>query len=74
MMGVFAGLETNSVISGVPITLFLVVISFVIAKFFFNSSLVFYDTMMSDLGTKREMPLISGFGVAVGYLSLIFLS
>lgn len=72
MMGVFAGLETNSVISGVPITLFLVVISFVIAKFFFNSSLVFYDTMMSDLGTKREMPLISGFGVAVGYLGTIF--
>jgi len=49
----------------------LVVISFVIAKFFFNSSLVFYDSMMSDLGTKQEMPLISGFGVAVGYIGTI---
>jgi len=42
-----------------------------VSTFFFNSSLVFYDTMMSDLGTKEEMPLISGFGVAVGYLGTI---
>jgi UMF1 family MFS transporter len=27
--------------------------------------------MMSDLGTKQEMPLISGFGVAVGYIGTI---
>lgn len=72
MMGVFAGIETTTIFSGVPLSLFLVVISFVIAKFFFNSSLVFYDSMMSDLGTKKEMPLISGFGVAVGYLGTIF--
>ncbi|MCP1143856.1 MFS transporter [Lysinibacillus endophyticus] len=72
MMGIFASLNLNSNISGVPLSLFLVVISFVIAKFFFNSSLVFYDSMMGDLGTKEEMPLISGFGVAVGYLGTIF--
>ena len=71
MMGVFGGLETNSFIWGVPMSYALVVISFVIAKFFFNSSLVFYDSMMSDLGTKQEMPLISGFGVAVGYIGTI---
>lgn len=71
MMGVFAEIQTNTNISGVPLSLFLVVISFVIAKFFFNSSLVFYDTMIGDLGTKEEIPLISGFGVAVGYLGTI---
>ncbi|RUL51853.1 MULTISPECIES: MFS transporter [Lysinibacillus] len=72
LMGVFAQFDFNLDYSGIPLSLFLVVISFVIAKFFFNSSLVFYDTMMADLGTKEEMPLISGFGVAVGYLGTIF--
>jgi len=72
MMGVFANLETTTNYSGVPLSLFLVVASFVIAKFFFNSSLVFYDSMMGDLGTKEEMPLISGYGVAIGYLGTIF--
>ncbi len=71
MMGVFGGINTNSLLWGVPLSYVLVVISFVIAKFFFNSSLVFYDSMMSDLGTKQEMPLISGFGVAVGYIGTI---
>lgn len=72
MMGIFARFDWSINYSGVPLSLFLVVISFVIAKFFFNSSLVFYDAMMSDLGTKEEMPLISGFGVAIGYLGTIF--
>ncbi|WP_341301737.1 MFS transporter [Lysinibacillus sp. FSL H8-0500] len=72
MMGVFANLQTTVHYSGAPLSLFLVVISFVIAKFFFNSSLVFYDSMMGDLGTKEEMPLISGYGVAIGYLGTIF--
>lgn len=71
MMGIFAGMDFQSSYAGVPMSLFLVVVSFVIAKFFFNSSLVFYDVMMGDLGTKEEMPLISGFGVAVGYLGTI---
>lgn len=71
MMGVFASFDFNVNYSGVPLSLFLVVVSFVIAKFFFNSSLVFYDSMMGNLGTKEEMPLISGFGVAVGYLGTL---
>lgn len=71
MMGVFANLQTTTNYSGVPLSLFLVVVSFIVAKFFFNSSLVFYDSMMSDLGTKEEMPLISGYGVAIGYLGTI---
>ncbi|GLC87667.1 MFS transporter [Lysinibacillus piscis] len=72
MMGIFANWQTPIHSSGVPFNLFLVVASFVIAKFFFNSSLIFYDAMMGDLGTKEEMPLISGYGVAVGYLGTIF--
>lgn len=28
--------------------------------------------MMGDLGTKAEMPLISGYGVAIGYLGTVF--
>ncbi|WP_342463131.1 MFS transporter [Ureibacillus sp. FSL K6-8385] len=71
MMGVFASFNASLSISGMPLSLSLVVISFVIAKFCFNSSLVFYDTMLGDLGTKEEIPLISGFGVAVGYLGTI---
>lgn len=72
MMGVLASINFGISSTGIPLSLFFVVISFVIAKFFFNSSLVFYDSMMADLGTKEEMPLISGFGVAIGYLGTIF--
>jgi len=71
MMGVFAHLDVSSQFSGLPLSLCLVVLSFVIAKFCFNSSLVFYDTMLGDLGKGDEIPLISGFGVAVGYLGTI---
>lgn len=72
MMGILAKYDFDVYYSGVPLSLFLVVVCFVIAKFFFNSSLVFYDSIMPSLGTKEEMPLISGFGVAVGYLGTIF--
>lgn len=72
MMGIFGEMNLQSTIGGVPLSLFIVVICFVIAKFFYNSSLVFYDAMMPDLGKSEDMPLISGFGVAVGYLGTIF--
>lgn len=71
LMGIFGGIDFEQSIAGIPLSLFLVVISFVIAKFFYNSSLVFYDAMMPDLGKSEEMPLISGFGVAIGYLGTI---
>ncbi len=72
LMGILAEIDNNILVGGIPLSFLLVVISFVIAKFFYNSSLVFYDSMMGDLGTKKEMPLISGFGVAIGYLGTIF--
>lgn len=71
LMGFFASSQFNGKIFGVPVYLALVIISFVIAKFFYHSSLVFYDAMISDLGTKNEIPLISGFGVAVGYIGTL---
>lgn len=70
-MGVFGGASFDRLFLGIPVSLAIVILLFVIAKFFYHSSLVFYDTMMSDLGTKEQMPLISGFGVAVGYLGTL---
>lgn len=70
-MGVFGGASFDRLFLGIPVSLTIVILLFVIAKFFYHSSLVFYDTMMSDLGTKEQMPLISGFGVAVGYLGTL---
>jgi UMF1 family MFS transporter len=66
LMGVFATLLSDQTVS-----LLLVVSAFVVAKFFYNSSLVFYDPMISDLGSEREIPVLSGFGVAVGYLGTL---
>ncbi|MDP1420052.1 MFS transporter [Peribacillus simplex] len=71
LMGVFGGAPFDGEFLGIPISLAIVILLFVIAKFFYHSSLVFYDTMMSDLGTKQQLPLISGFGVAVGYLGTL---
>ncbi|MBM6617650.1 MFS transporter [Bacillus sp. RD4P76] len=66
LMGVFA-----TFISDATVGLILVLLSFVIAKFFYNSSLVFYDPMISDIGNDREVPLLSGYGVAIGYLGTL---
>jgi MFS transporter, UMF1 family len=71
LMGVFASSQISGKIFGLPVYLALVILCFVIAKFFFHSSLVFYDAMISDLGTKQDIPLISGFGVAVGYIGTL---
>ncbi len=71
LMGMFATLQSELTLFGLPLGLALVLLSFIVAKFFFNSSLIFYDTMITDLGKDREIPLISGFGVAVGYLGTL---
>lgn len=39
---------------GLPGSLLLVLLLFVFAKLFYNSSLIFYDAMISDLGTRKE--------------------
>jgi len=71
LMGVFGGITFQDSIMGIPMSLFIVILLFVLAKFTYHSSLVFYDAMISDLGTKEQLPLISGFGVAVGYMGTL---
>ena len=71
LMGVFGGITFQDSIIGIPMSLFIVILLFVFAKFTYHSSLVFYDAMISDLGTKEQLPLISGFGVAVGYMGTL---
>lgn len=56
---------------GLPAAFTIVVILFVAAKFFYQSSLVFYDVMLGDISTKETIPLLSGFGVAVGYMGTL---
>ncbi|MEM5010603.1 MFS transporter [Niallia taxi] len=71
LMGIVGGITFEDSIMGIPMSLFFVILLFVFAKFAYHSSLVFYDAMISDLGTKEQMPLISGFGVAVGYMGTL---
>ncbi|WP_445488544.1 MFS transporter [Niallia sp. 03133] len=70
-MGIFAQTVFNKTIASIPLSLVFVIILFVLAKFSYHSSLVFYDNMISDLGTKEQLPVISGFGVAVGYVGTL---
>lgn len=70
-MGIIASNSFPTTIFSMPLSLLLVIILFVFAKFFYHSSLVFYDNSISDLGTKEQMPVISGFGVAVGYFGTL---
>ncbi|MGN8841649.1 MFS transporter [Niallia sp. HCP3S3_B10] len=70
-MGIFSSIEFSQTILGIPLSLGFVVLFFVLSKFTYHSSLVFYDSMISDLGSKEQIPLISGFGVAVGYIGTL---
>lgn len=70
-MGIFGGMDTTRWF-GLPNGLVLTILFFVAAKFAFNSGNVFYDAMLSSLGNKKEIPLISGYGVALGYMGTLF--
>lgn len=56
---------------GLPAAFIVVVVLFVAAKFFYQSSLIFYDAMLPDISSKETMPLLSGFGVAIGYMGTL---
>jgi MFS transporter, UMF1 family len=71
LMGVAGYSNHKNFIFGLPASFVIIVLLFVAAKFFYHSSLVFYDSMISSLGNKQEIPLISGFGVAVGYVGTL---
>lgn len=70
-MGIFSSIQFSQMMFGIPMSLIFVILFFVLSKFTYHSSLVFYDTMISDLGSKEQIPLISGFGVAVGYIGTL---
>jgi UMF1 family MFS transporter len=71
LMGVAAGWSTSAQWFGLNAGLALVLLMFVCAKFFYNSGLIFYDSMIGDLARGKEVPLVSGFGVAVGYVGTL---
>ncbi|RPK15297.1 MFS transporter [Priestia endophytica] len=71
MMGFLAMEDGGGTVGGLPLSLILVIICFVIAKFFYNSSLVFYDPILADISTKENMAVVSGFGTAVGYIGTL---
>jgi UMF1 family MFS transporter len=70
-IGIVTTQSSSTTILGLPLTIFVVLLLFMVAKFFYHSSLVFYDAMISDVGTGKEIPLISGFGVAIGYIGTL---
>ncbi|WP_400246962.1 MFS transporter [Niallia sp. JL1B1071] len=70
-MGILSSIQFSQMMFGIPMSLGFVILFFILSKFTYHSSLVFYDTMISDLGSKEQIPLISGFGVAVGYIGTL---
>jgi UMF1 family MFS transporter len=71
LMGASALWHTDQQWMGLNTSILGVIFFFMVAKFFYNSSLIFYDSMISDLGNAREIPIISGVGVAVGYVGTL---
>ena len=71
LMGLFAGWDTNGILWGLPVPFVSTVLMFVLAKFFYNSSLIFYDAKISDLVPRDRLSTLSGFGVAVGYMGTL---
>jgi UMF1 family MFS transporter len=70
LMGLIAPLHFGQ-LGGLPAAFTVVILLFVAAKFFYQSSLIFYDAMLPDISTKDTMSVLSGFGVAVGYVGTI---
>lgn len=71
LMGLAYESSLSQSIFGVPLSFLLIIILFTLAKFSYNSGLVFYDAMMSQLAPKENHAIISGFGVALGYLGTL---
>ncbi|MCU7556934.1 MFS transporter [Macrococcus capreoli] len=72
LMGYIYHADMKQQLWGIPVSFLLIIILFTIAKFMYNSSLVFYDAMMSSLAPKEDHSVLSGFGVALGYLGTLF--
>ncbi|MCE4956540.1 MFS transporter [Macrococcoides caseolyticum] len=72
LMGYIYQADIKQQLWGIPVSFLIIIILFTIAKFMYNSSLVFYDAMMSSLSPKEDHSVISGFGVALGYMGTLF--
>jgi UMF1 family MFS transporter len=71
LMGAAASWPTSTQWFGLNAGLAAVLLMFMFAKFFYNSGLIFYDSMIADLAKGKEVALVSGFGVAVGYMGTL---
>src|SRR5699024_7835434 len=71
LLALVGGMITCTVL-GIPNGSFLPILLFVCAEFPYSSGNVFYDGMQSSLGSKKGVPLMSGVGVALGYLGTLF--
>lgn len=71
MLGLVGGVTSIHLIYGLPSTVFIMILLFVISKFSYTSINVFYDSILPTLGNRREIPLISGFGIGSGYIGTI---
>lgn len=57
----------------IPSSLFLlVIIMFGISNFFYEGGMVFYNSLLYSISDGRQARLVSGFGVALGYVGSIF--
>lgn len=56
---------------GVSFYLLVSLLIFVVCNFAYNSSLVFYNAMLPDLGKRDDLGRISGWGVAIGYCGTV---
>jgi UMF1 family MFS transporter len=57
----------------VPISLFLlIIVIFGLSNFFYEGGMVFYNALLYSVSDGRQARLVSGFGVAVGYLGAVF--
>lgn len=72
LMGMIDRLDLSQQVFNVPLSMLLIVILFTVAKFMYNAALIFYDAMMSNLAPKKHHSVLSGFGVALGYLGTLF--
>lgn len=71
LMGAAAEWTTSLEWFGMNASLAVVLLMFMFAKFFYNSGLIFYDSMIADIAKGKEVALVSGFGVAVGYVGTL---
>ncbi|WP_054950278.1 MFS transporter [Numidum massiliense] len=73
LMIVLGLLATTVFAQGSNLSLYLMfgLIIFVVCNVCYNASIVFYNSMLPDLGAKEELGRISGWGIAVSYCGTV---